>query len=259
MSGRPRRVRACKSKKGRLRASVRQDLNEERSDAVVAEAIAAKERGAPFESLFARVTGLLGMGRVRANLPTGHTSTEIKIQIPNVFGKKGVTPINSQTIVAIFVGKDFNPLAFDATVHFKLTSILNDKQSGHLVEAGVIPDWMTAVTAEGTETAGAPEAFVFDYSDKKDEEDEDDDEEDEEEKDEKKKAVVERAAAATVAATVATVEGKETSVSDEESLSLMGPSSEKGKEKTKGKGKDKPGHRQNVVVYEDVDTGFSFE
>jgi hypothetical protein len=27
----------------------------------------------------------------------------------------------------------------------------------------------------------------------------------------------------------------------------------------KGKGKDKPGHRQNVVVYEDVDAGFSFE
>jgi len=59
-------------------------------------------------------------------------------------------------------------------------------------------------------------------------------------------------------AAVAT-EAKETTVSDEESLSLVGPSSSAEKGKTKGKGKDKPGHRQNVVVYEDVDAGFSFE
>lgn len=165
MSGRPKRVRARKSKKGRLAAPRREELNEERSQTEVTAALAAKERGGKTDTMFARVTGHLGMGRVKARLPTGKDSVEIYIQIPNVFGRKGVTPINSQTVVAVYVGLDFDPLAFDSSVHFKMTSILNDMQAGQLVEAEVIPSWMTS-TADPADAAakGEEEAYVFDYS-----------------------------------------------------------------------------------------------
>jgi len=157
-----------------LAAPRREELNEERSQIEVTAALAAKERGGKTDTMFARVTGHLGMGRVKARLPTGKDSVEIYIQIPNVFGRKGVTPINSQTVVAVYVGLDFDPLAFDSTVHFKMTSILNDMQAGQLVEADVIPTWMTS-TADPADAAakGEEEAFVFDYSGVKEGEDED--------------------------------------------------------------------------------------
>jgi len=164
-----------------LAAPRRGELNEERSQHEVTAALAAKERGGKTDTMFARVTGHLGMGRVKARLPTGKDSVEIYIQIPNVFGRKGVTPINSQTVVAVYVGLDFNPLAFDSTVHFKMTSILNDMQAGQLVEAEVIPSWMTSTVDPADAAAkGEEEAFVFDYSGVKEGEDEDEESEEEE-------------------------------------------------------------------------------
>jgi len=170
-----------------LAAPRREELNEERSQTEVTAALAAKERGGKTDTMFARVTGHLGMGRVKARLPTGKDSVEIYIQIPNVFGRKGVTPINSQTVVAVYVGLDFDPLAFDSTVHFKMTSILNDMQAGQLVEAEVIPSWMTS-TADPADAAakGEEEAYVFDYSGVKEGEDEDEESEEESGEDEEK-------------------------------------------------------------------------
>jgi hypothetical protein len=167
-----------------MTAPRRQELNEGRSETVVADAIKAKERGIPFDTMFVRVMGHLGMGRVKASLPTERGPIEIKVQIPNVFGRKGVTPINSQTVLAVFVGTDFNPLSFDTSVHFKLTSILNDKQVGDLLEANVIPMWMTAVDTTATESGEAGAAYVFDYSDVKEGEDEEDEEDEGEGEDE---------------------------------------------------------------------------
>jgi hypothetical protein len=251
MSGRPKRVRARKSKKGRLAAPRREELNEERSQTEVTAALAAKERGGKTDTMFARVTGHLGMGRVKARLPTGKDSVEIYIQIPNVFGRKGVTPINSQTVVAVYVGLDFDPLAFDATVHFKMTSILNDMQAGQLVEAEVIPSWMTS-TADPADAAakGEEEAYVFDYSGVKeggDEESEDeesgdskDEEKDKDSSEEEKskgKNVVHMVADATAGAAAA-----------------------KPADKSKAKAA-KPDHRKGgkSAAPEDDDPGFSFE
>ena len=138
----------------------------------------------PFDTMFARVTGHLGMGRVKAKLPTSRDFAEIQIQIPNVFGRKGVTPINSQTIVAVYVGNDFDPLRFDASVHFKMTSILNDKQAGELLEAGVIPAWMTVADTDAPDSEKTV-GYVFDYSGAKSEEEDGDEEEEGGESDEK--------------------------------------------------------------------------
>ena len=256
MSGRPKRVRACKSKKGRLAAPRRGELNEERSQTEVTAALAAKERGGKTDTMFARVTGHLGMGRVKARLPTGKDSVEIYIQIPNVFGRKGVTPINSQTVVAVYVGLDFNPLSFDSTVHFKMTSILNDMQAGQLVEAEVIPSWMTSTVDPADAAAkGEEEAFVFDYSGvkegdeeesgegSKDEEDEEEEDEgdEEEEKKGKGKNVVHMVAETTTVAAAAAAAAKTV-------------------DKSKAKAA-KPDHRKGGKTTEpdDDDPGFSFE
>lgn len=260
MSGRPKRVRARKSKKGRLAAPRRGELNEERSQTEVTAALAAKERGGKTDTMFARVTGHLGMGRVKARLPTGKDSVEIYIQIPNVFGRKGVTPINSQTVVAVYVGLDFDPLAFDASVHFKMTSILNDMQAGQLVEAEVIPSWMTS-TADPADAAakGEEEAYVFDYSGVKegedeesgeDEDDEDDDEDDEkdsgeEEKKSKGKNVVHMVSDAAAG-------GAGTSVA------VAKPTADKSKAKA-AKPDHRKGGKSGAPADDDDDPGFSFE
>jgi len=192
MSGKAKRVRGRKSKKGRLAAPRRTELNEGRSDRIVAEAIAAKDRGIKYDTMFARVTGHLGMGRVKAKLPRERDFAEIQVQIPNVFGRKGVTPINSQTIVAVFVGMDFDPQKFDANVHFKMTCILNDRQAGDLLEASVIPSWMTIADTTATGDGDARDGFVFDYSGVKESEESEEGEESEEseesEEEEKAKA-----------------------------------------------------------------------
>jgi len=251
MSGRPKRVRARKSKKGRLAAPRREELNEERSQTEVTAALAAKERGGKTDTMFARVTGHLGMGRVKARLPTGKDSVEIYIQIPNVFGRKGVTPINSQTVVAVYVGLDFDPLAFDSSVHFKMTSILNDMQAGQLVEAEVIPSWMTS-TADPADAAakGEEEAYVFDYSGVKEGEDEDEESEDEESgdsKEEKDKDSSEEDKS----------KGKNVvhMVADGTAATVAKPA-----DKSKAKAA-KPDHRKGgkSAAPEDDDPGFSFE
>jgi len=142
----------------------RAEVNDVRSEGLVTGAIDAKQRDVPFETLFARVTGHLGMGRVKANLPSDRGITEIQVQIPNLLGRKGATPINSQTVVAVFVGKDFNPNKFDATVHFKMTCIISPRQVGALAEAGVVPEWMTVSDAAAAGGAGGDTGITFDYT-----------------------------------------------------------------------------------------------
>lgn len=164
MPPKSKRVRACRSGKGRVTGARRAEVNDVRSDGLVTGAIDAKQRDVPFETLFARVTGHLGMGRVKANLPSDRGITEIQVQIPNLLGRKGATPINSQTVVAVFVGKDFNPNKFDATVHFKMTCIISPRQVAALAEAGVVPEWMTVSDAAAAGGAGGDTGITFDYT-----------------------------------------------------------------------------------------------
>jgi hypothetical protein len=180
---------------------MRESLNADRSEQAVQNALKAVESGASVDVLFARVTGHLGMGHVRANFPSGKGSTvEIKAQIPNVLGRKGTTPINSQTVVAVYVGHGFDASKVLPDTHFKIVAVLRDSQAAQLVEAGVLPEWMTVRDASAT--AETPdEGFVFDYTDAKgvDEEDEGDEDDEDEEDDEEEEDTKPAAAAAAVA------------------------------------------------------------
>lgn len=167
----PRRARARKSKKGRLSGAMRESLNADRSDMAVQNALKAYESRTSVDTMFARVTGHLGMGHVRANIPNAEGKPiEIKAQIPNVLGRKGTTPINSQTVVAVFVGHGYDTTKFEKDTHFKITAVLRDSQAAQLVEAGVIPTWMTLKDASTT-SGEVEEGYVFDYGGVKEEDD----------------------------------------------------------------------------------------
>jgi len=223
----PKRARARKSGKGRLSGAMRESLNADRSEQAVQNALKAVESGASVDVLFARVTGHLGMGHVRANFPSGKGSTvEIKAQIPNVLGRKGTTPINSQTVVAVYVGHGFDASKVLPDTHFKIVAVLRDSQAAQLVEAGVLPSWMTLRDASAT--AETPEeGFVFDYTDAKG----GDDEEDEEEGDEEE---------------------------DDEEEETKAPAPPSAAQKTKS---GKPNHRATAAMntLDEDGTGFSFE
>jgi len=171
------------------------------------------------------------MGHVRANFPSGKGSTvEIKAQIPNVLGRKGTTPINSQTVVAVYVGHGFDASKVLPDTHFKIVAVLRDSQAAQLVEAGVLPEWMTLRDASAT--AETPdEGFVFDYTDAKGGDEEEEEEEEEDDEDEDAKAAVPAAPAPPSAA-----------------------------QKTKS---GKPNHRANASasmnVMDEEGTAFSFE
>jgi len=159
--------------KGRVSGAKRQELNGNRTSKIL-------ETGSE-EHSFARIIKHLGMGRVSAMVagPRG-APTQIVLQIPKIFGRKGSTPITSSSVVTVYVGAGFNPETdYDPKTHFQITSILTEKQAYELKEEGTIPEWMTTVD-KATEDAGKKEeAFEFDRlgatkeGDEEDEEDED--------------------------------------------------------------------------------------
>jgi len=156
-----------RSKKGRLTGGKRQEVNENR--------IAKILSGEVKDIAFARVRKHLGSGRVLAAIDTKHGPKEIQAQIPNVFGRKGSTPINSTTVVTIVVGDEFDPEKdITASSHFKVECILSDDQARTLSRKGLVPDWMLIIDAAdaASAAAAAEELYTFAASDD-DEEDSD--------------------------------------------------------------------------------------
>jgi hypothetical protein len=99
--------------------------------------------GTSEDTVFARVIRMLGFGQVRAIISTRAGTRELTVRIPhNKFGKRGATPITTNTIITIFVGKDFDPMEKCRGEHFDLTAILNDRQAHELVQRRCIPSWM---------------------------------------------------------------------------------------------------------------------
>jgi hypothetical protein len=144
------------SGKGRVTGAKRQELNESRSSKILE--TDSKEHS------FARVVKHLGMGRVSAMVsgPRG-SPTQIVVQIPKLFGRKGATPITSSSVVTIYVGLGFNPETdYDPKTHFQVTSILTEKQAYELKEEGRIPEWMTTVDKAAEDAGTKEEAFEFD-------------------------------------------------------------------------------------------------
>jgi len=159
-----------RSKKGRLTGGKRQEVNSNR----VAKILSGEVK----DIAFARVRKHLGSGRVLVAIDSKHGPREIQAQIPNVFGRKGSTPINSTTVVTIVVGEDFDvEKDITPTSHFKIESILSDEQARGLLRKSMIPDWMLIIDAAdaAAAAAAAEETFFFEAED----EDEDSEESDE--------------------------------------------------------------------------------
>jgi len=157
----------ARSKKGRLTGGKRQEVNENR--------IAKILSGEVKDIAFARVRKHLGSGRVLAAIDTKHGPKEIQAQIPNVFGRKGSTPINSTTVVTIVVGDEFDPEKdITASSHFKVECILSDDQARTLSRKGLVPDWMLIIDAAdaASAAAAAEELYTFAASDDDDEDSE---------------------------------------------------------------------------------------
>ncbi len=148
-----------RSKKGRITGAARKEINERRA----ADAIHGKAEGV----MFARVTKMTGANHVRVAIPCKHGSKELSARIPNIYARRGATPITTRDVVTIYVGPDFDPDsdAPKASEHFDITAVLTLRQAHDLKKDGTIPDWMIADGGEAA--AGKPEAaggFEFDYS-----------------------------------------------------------------------------------------------
>ena len=169
------------SKKGRLAGGARKEINASRSaDTIAIAFMSDKERekkGKKMDFVFGRVTKMTGANHVRVAIALRRGgSREILARIPNIFARRGATPINDRTVVSIYTGPDFDPDSKPTDVaaeHFDITSILSDRQIVDLKKAGVIPEWMTTSDAEASKAGKVDEVgFEFDYTGVEDEDEE---------------------------------------------------------------------------------------
>jgi hypothetical protein len=154
-----------RSKKGRISGSARKEINERRA----ADAVSGKTEGV----VFARITKIIGAGHVKVAIDSKHGPKEILVRIPNLLGRRGATPLNTSSVVSIYVGKDFNANEhISSSDHFDITAILTQKQAYALQKEGAIPPWMAQEieAPKATEEPGTG-GFEFDYSEKVGDED----------------------------------------------------------------------------------------
>ena len=153
-----------RSKKGRISGSARKVINERRAT----DAVAGRAEGV----VFARITKIIGAGHVKVAIDSKHGPKEIIVRIPNLLGRRGATPLNTSSVVSVFVGKDFNPdEPVSSSDHFDITAILTQKQAYGLQKDGLIPSWMAQDIDTATTTDAGAGGFEFDYSEKAGEDD----------------------------------------------------------------------------------------
>jgi hypothetical protein len=148
-------------KKGKS-GSVRKEINSQRASNVV--------KSKPDDTEFGRVTKLLGYNHVMAAIPTATGSIELRVRIPNLFHRKGATPITTRDIVSVYVGVDFDHTAVKPTDQFDITAILSNKQAHELSTAGVVPRWMVheeVASGGGAHDTAAETGWEFSYSESK--------------------------------------------------------------------------------------------
>ncbi len=164
--------------KGKLSGAARKGINQRRAADVIKEV--------SDDIAFGRVTKLLGFNHIMVAIPVKEGSKEIRVRIPKLFTKKGATPITTREVVAIYVGKEFDPAEVKSTDQFDITAILTIKQANDLVLSGEIPRWMVheEVVSGGNahKTEADTNGWEFGYSDAKDEDDDEDEESEDDEK-----------------------------------------------------------------------------
>lgn len=134
------------SKKGRLAGATRREVNEQR----IAKIVDGKMEG----TAYARVVKVLGGNHLRVAIDSRSGIKEVLVRIPGLFLKKGATPLAIDTVVSIFVGKDFNPNVDLKSEMFDLVAILSQKQALFLEDEGQIPSWMTRAGEIGAGIGG---------------------------------------------------------------------------------------------------------
>jgi hypothetical protein len=168
-----------RSKKGRLAGGARKEINESRATEAVSVAFMSdKERAkksAVVDFVFGRVTRMTGANHVRVAIASRHGPKEIAARIPNIFARRGATPITTRSVVTIHTGPDYDPDVRSietALEHFDITSILTERQVADLIKSALIPEWMNNVdVAPGASGKSDMEGFIF--GDEDDEEDSD--------------------------------------------------------------------------------------
>jgi hypothetical protein len=171
-------------KKGRLAGGARKEINESRASEAVSIAFMSEaertRKGKVKDFVFGRVTKMTGANHVRVAIAVRKGTREISARIPNIFARRGATPICTRTIVSIYTGADFDPdvrSECTAVEHYDITSILTDRQVADLKKAGLIPDWMTTSDVEDSK-AGKVDEVGFEWytgedEDKKEADDDD--------------------------------------------------------------------------------------
>jgi hypothetical protein len=158
-----------RSKKGRLAGGARKEINESRATEAVSVAFMSdKERAkksAIVDFVFGRVTKMTGANHVRVAIESRHGPKEIAARIPNIFARRGATPITTRSVVTVHTGPDYDPDVKSeetAMEHFDITSILTERQVKDLVGAALIPEWMNNVdVTPGASAKSDMDGFVF--------------------------------------------------------------------------------------------------
>jgi hypothetical protein len=176
-----------RSKKGRLSGDARKEINATRI-ADMFKLLSDIQRGRKTKDVvdfaFARVVKALGANHMRVAIDGPHGPFEIIARIPNIYARRGATPVTTRSVVTIYTGTGFDAKTYTpkASDQFDITAILGLKDTQKLRDLGYLPDWMMreadAIYIEGAISEG----YEFDYSGglaEEDEDDEDDDEDDE--------------------------------------------------------------------------------
>ncbi len=166
-------------KKGRLAGGARKEINETRAAEAVAIAFMSDaervRKSKVLDFVFGRVTKMTGANHVRVAIAAKRGTREIAARIPNIFARRGATPIGTTNIVSVYTGPDFDPdgrSECTAAEHYDITSILTARQVADLRKAGIIPDWMTTTDVEDSK-AGKVDDVGFEWYRGGDEEKED--------------------------------------------------------------------------------------
>jgi hypothetical protein len=166
-----------RSKKGRLAGGARKEINESRSTEAVSIAFMSNQervkKSAVLDFVFGRVTKMTGANHVRVAIASKRGPREIAARIPNIYTRRGATPITIRSVVTIHTGPDYNPdgpSIETAMEHFDITSILTDRQVSDLIKSALIPEWMNNTdVAPGASTKDDMGGFIFGEDDEEDE------------------------------------------------------------------------------------------
>jgi hypothetical protein len=155
------------TKKGKLNGVARKELNLSASTSLVEKTVL----GTNEDTVFGRVTKMWGNGHCQVLAVHGKIRVQLhKVRIPkNRLGKKGSTPITLNSVVSIFVGREFEPTKVRDADAFDITAVLDDKQVRTLIKSSLAPSWFlkTADEISSTEEATAveeEEGFEWDTS-----------------------------------------------------------------------------------------------